>query len=246
MFYIVPEADRRADGFVMRFNGEEETLYRLPLTANTVVQLQRLAKWLNIKGYTALIKALLVSEILQHLTLDPMAVAVERFPILGLPVPATAEECITRMREVTLVRAQRALEAGLFPAHFGLVLEQLGAQRRTLLEEERRAARAAEEARWAPPAWWEDALTEAPDVPYVKVALRIGDQVHDGYCTGVEEDDLSVVDWTEKILYLPLVEGVIEQLAEKDEWGTWEAAGYHCCCGARQITQLRGWEKVTA
>ena len=245
MFYIVPETDRRANGFVVRFT-TEETLYQLPLDTNTLKTLQRLAMWLNIQTCTALPKELLISEILHHLTLTPLEIAVARFPILGLPHPTTAEGCMLIMMEISRVQAKWPLDAGLFPVHFGLVLEKLAAQRRTLIAEEQRAARAAEESRWAAPDWWEGSLTEAPTGEHIKITVRVGDQFHDGWCSEVDEDDLYVVDWEEKIVYLPLEEDVVEQLQEKDEWGTWATAGDHCCCGARQIIQLRGWEKVTA
>jgi hypothetical protein len=224
MFYIVPAADCRDDGFVIRFGAEEEeTLYRLPLTDNALKPLQRLAKWLAIYGYTALTKELLVSEILHRLTLVSMEIAVIRFPVLGLSLPMTPDECVFRMREISRVQAQRPLDAGLFPVHFGMVLEQLTMRRRSLIAEKERA----------PPSWWGNTLTEAPIGDHLEITVCIG--VHDHYCSGT---DLAVVDWKERVMYLPLEDGVIEQLQEKDEW---EAGHYR---GARQIIQLRGWEEV--
>lgn len=218
MFYIVPAADCRDDGFVIRFGAEEEeTLYRLPITDNTLKSLLQLAKWLNIQ-YTTLPKELLISEILHRLTMVSMEVAIQRFPVLGLPVPATTKGCVAHMMEISRVQAQRPLDAGLFPVHFGLVLEQLAARRRTLGMEEDRVRR------WDPPSWWGGALLEAPAGAHLEITVCVG--VHDGY-------------WKEWIVYLPLEDGVIEQVQEKDEWG-------HCCDGERQVIQLRGWEEVTA
>jgi hypothetical protein len=189
MFYIVPAADCRDDGFVIRLGEEEETLYRLPLTDNTLKPLQRLAKWLAIYGYTALPKELLISEILHRLTFVSMEVAIQRFPVLGLPVPATTEGCVAHMMEISRVQAQRPLDAGLFPVHFGLVLEQLAARRRA--------------ARWAPPSWWKNALLEAPAGAQLEITVCVGN------CS-------ETWDWKEWIVYLPLEDGVIEQVQEKD------------------------------
>ena len=112
------------------------------------------------------------------------------------------------MREISMAQAQRPLDAGLFPVHFGMVLEQLSARRRA--------------AHWAPPSWWGNALTEAPIGDHLEITVCVGN------CSGV--------DWKEWIVYLPLEGGVIEQVQEKDEWD-------HCCDGARQVVQLRGWEE---
>ena len=238
MYYIVPSADQTPYGFVIRRGDVIET-YSMPLTENGVMKLRGLAKWLNVKGMGRATVAELVPAIQKQLTLVPMETAVAAHPTLGEPVPTTSAACASRV--AALVRLQRQNPAA--HVHIGWAIEQAEAQMRTLIAEEQRAEAAAERARWAAPAWLAEATEEAPAVPHYKITLRSGEQGHDGYCTGTEEEDLYVSTWKGRTVYLRVGELGPADLNAKTVWSDGGGDG-HCCCGAARIVELTGWERV--
>lgn len=238
MYYIVPSDDQTPAGFVIR-RDSATVIYMLPLEVNTVTNLRSLAKWLNITGKGRAATPELVEEIRKRLTLVPLETAAAVHPILAAPVPPTSAECASRVAALVLLSRQDPTVR----VHAGWAIEQAEAQMRTLVIEEQRAAYAAEEARWREPAWMANVLTEAPTGPHYKIQLRAGEQEHDGYCTGTEEDDLYVSAWEESTVYLPVASVDAAALNAKDLWSNGGGGG-HCCCGARTLTELTGWERV--
>lgn len=238
MYYIVPSADQTPQGFVVRRDSVAEN-YVLPLEENTVPQLRSLARWLNITGKGQASKPELVEEIQKRLTLVPLETAAAVHPILAAPVPSTSADCASRVAALVLLGRQDPLVR----VHAGWAIEQAEAQMRTLVIEEQRAAYAAEEARWREPAWMADALPSAPAGPHYKIMLRTGEQEHDGYCTGTEEDELYVSAWEESTVYLPVTSVDAAAFNAKGLWSNGGGGG-HCCCGARTLTELTGWERV--
>lgn len=238
MFYIVPTADQSPSGFVIRRDDVAEE-YKMPLTENTVTKLRGLAKWLNIKGKGRATVAELVPAIQAQLTLVPMETAVAAYPILGEPVPATSAACASRVAALVLLQRQ----APAARVHIGWAIEQTEAAMRTLVVEERRTAYEAEQARWRAPAWLSEAQEEAPTGSHYKIDIRSGEQEHDGYCTGTEEEDLYVPFWEGRTVYLPVTAAEPADLNAKTSWSDGGGGG-HCCCGAARIVELLRWERV--
>lgn len=239
MYYIVPSADQQGDGFVIRRRGDVTEAFKMPLTENTVSKLRGLAKWLNIKSMGRAAIAELVPAIQKQLTLVPMETAVAAHPTLGEPVPTTSAACASRV--AFLVRLQRQNPGA--HVHIGWAIEQVEAHYRTLVAEERRAAAAAERARWAAPSWLAEATEEAPAAPHYVITLRSGEQEHDGYCSGVDEEDLYVPTWEERTVYLPVGKWSPADLNAKTVWSDGGGDG-HCCCGAARIVELVRWTRV--
>ena len=163
-------------------------------------QLRSLAKAFNIKRRTIEQAPWLIQEIRKQLTFVSMETAAAVHPILAFNMPKKSVQCAERVE--ALVRLSR--QGPTVYVHAGWAIEQLEAHMRTLIAEEIRAAHAAEKARSQPPAWMADALTEAPTGPHYKITLRTGEQEHDGYCTGTEEDELYVSAWEESTVNLPM------------------------------------------
>lgn len=180
MYYVVPSSDMEADRFFLPLStGRTEVL--LPLERNRVAAvLLPVARWLSWPSQRGT-KEKLLWWINMHLSILPMADAVARWPALASGYSVSIC-CVSRM----LVR-----ETPQFVPHLEVALAAAEAAERTARMESRRA-----------PAWWSDALTEAPAGPHVRVRVLINVQAHDGHCSDEEAVDFTP-DGTVKTVFLP-------------------------------------------
>jgi hypothetical protein len=223
MFFIVPESDKTADGFVIHCSDGPVTV-ALPLTTNTTAVLLPVARWLSFPRQRGT-KAELIAWINEHLSVRSMADAVARWPALE----TTANPSVLK----ALVR-QITKETPEFAVHAQVVLEAAEAAARTAAME---AARERERL-FTPPAWLEWATEDAPEGPHIVVRISEAEQEHDGYCSEVGEDDLEEREAEEREMYLPPTDedGDPWDFETKPEWR--EYADGHCCCGASVITRI--------
>lgn len=164
------------------------------LTENTVSDLRFLAKKIGLSGTGRLKKKALADALEPYVFFTTRAEAEAQFPILAEPLAPTA---------AALAAQRQALDAAFsgftdpnFVAHVHTRYAEIDAAHLTLAMDERdRAMRASGK---EPPLWWELGHWdkeedwedyERPEGSYLKVVVEVTERSHDGYCSGVEEDE---------------------------------------------------------
>ena len=239
IYYIVPAEDQSAESFtVPLYSGRLEV--RLPLENNTIEHVLRpLAKWLNFPGCHTAKKLQLIDGINKNLSLRPMSEAVARWPALSYSPPGSldaARRLLSRQRALCDEVARKTPE---FLPHAQKVAEDVRAALTTMEMEELREKRRQEAEAAREPDWMESAVEEAPSGPHYKITVVAEEDGHDGYCSGVEEGELEVVQTEKRVYYLPDGDWDFEEKT------TWEAHHHgHCCCGAVWRYTVENTEKV--
>ncbi len=168
------------------------------LVENTVEQLRVLAKKIGLSGTARLTKFELAQALAPHVFFSTWAEAAAAWPILVEPLAYTEHE----LRDQSMaLRASAGYLDPEFTAHFRTREAEVQVDILTLSMEAERAA--ARKRRNEPPTWWEAGKftrtcvdsddeddEESPlKPPYIRVIVRATERNHDGYCSGIDEED---------------------------------------------------------
>jgi hypothetical protein len=237
---IVSAADQTESTFTV--NGG---VFQKKWSDNTVAELQVLARYFNLAP-SLRTKAELVRALQLKISWQSEEEAFRRWPILTqLEVPEfainnlynkiyreTMEDMELNVPEF-LAFGQRALD----------FLKKRG-------EDFKNAERRAEQERNSPPAWHDQLLGsliekagfEAPKTPHVLVKVRLDEMDHDGYCSGVDDEDEAFVS-KEYIFFGALPAGDYD--FSKKTWLGGVSCTSGCgCCGVRDRYTLLSVQQV--
>ncbi len=193
---VVPKEDQTDDCFrftlVKDGKTTEHTGIHKRLEENTMTNLRILAKKVGLSGTGYMKKDRLARELQACVFFNTHEEAAAAWPILDEPLEAT-------LRGLTLQRYDIGQLVATQPythfAHFCKKMEEVNAALRTAqMEAERERQR---EKGKEPPKWWaagdfvkeEDWNPSNWTTPYLKVVVDVVERSHDGYCSGIEEDD---------------------------------------------------------
>jgi hypothetical protein len=240
MYYIVPPEDQTPEGFVVP--GLNGLFVAMPLEKNPLEKLLRpLALWLNgIRGANSLKKSLLIAELTTHISTLPLSAARARWPELAVKEgSATTLEFYTEVRRLEGLKYTIARTTPEFTTHANLVLEEARVAMRDALEKRQKEKAAEKTKKAAPPEWLRDARRDPLQEDYYTIRVELVDQEHDGYCSGIEEDELTEKEDSREtvIYYVPAALWTFET----KEWSL--PLSSHCCCGAATIYRIQSVER---
>ena len=175
----------------------EHTLKKV-LQENSLAKLRVLAKKIGLYGTASMKKFELANAVRPYIFFTTAADATAKFSILTEPLKETPQEL--RAQYNALFNLEESLpptEQANYDAHFMERLRIIAAAEDAIRAEEERK----EEEASAPPAWWEagdfacagdsDEEDEETEMqrPYLRVVVQAITRSHDGYCSGIDEDE---------------------------------------------------------
>lgn len=242
MYYIVPEVHKTVDGFFVPIEMLTDRLHvKLPLENNPVEKcLKTVACWLGIRNYIRMNKANLITEINNRLSTIPMEEAVIQWPQLGAPLSTSLDVANKQYSELTNLDYKIRQETPQFNVHVAKVRADVSKEIMILADKYQRQKQKEKLDQQDGPHWLKSAFRIEPTTkPYYKISLIIEEQGHDGYCTGLDEDDLRIEDTEQQERFLP------EGNWDFDTVTSWRNRHEsHCCCGASWITKMISVEKI--
>ena len=243
-FYQVPFEQRAGPVFSVTINGMH-LAYEKCLYNNTMALLLPLANWLEIRVEHYRRKPELCNAIYARIAWTTEEEALERWSALG-PLKATPNE--KKALQVALSGFNTLLgdildETPEFYAHANNIWLSLVDKLSAIGDEERRI----EEEAKAPPAYMNLASETRLSGPCWKVTLDIEENDHDGYCSGIEEEDCYVRNTVSRFYYVPLKneDGGDWDFSKKSWQGEHSCSSYGSgCCDTYERIRFKSVEKV--
>jgi hypothetical protein len=163
------------------------------LAENTVADLRLLVKKIGLSGMGYMKKEFLARRLQAYIFFTTHEEAAAELPILDEPLATTERDLRDQMNRVGYLVGTQPYKHF---AHLCKKQDEVTAAWQTAhMEEERERER---EKGKAPPLWWQAGdfvkeedwdTADAAEVPYLKVVVDVIERSHDGYCSGVEEDE---------------------------------------------------------